>query len=95
MWSTGLSWTKKFDEASHNPDGTIYVNHGHCGPFLFIRKLLFDWKFFEFYIGMKPTAGYDPKFDSFWFVRLLSPVINYLNNRGFGNLGFALRLKSK
>ncbi len=86
-WRQGLTWTTGYDTMMVNPDGTPYHAVGHAGPFLYVHlKWPFIERWFDFYIGWRPTPGYSPLQDDHWHTRALARL-----GIGFTNFGMAFR----
>lgn len=91
-WIKGLTWTKGYSSFTTNPDGTVGIMWVHGGAFYWNQFSLWEGRYLEFYIGFRPTPtwgiGYGNEGDG-----IFTKIGQFLKKHGWGNLGFALRLK--
>lgn len=95
MWPIGFSWTKGCLVKITNPDNSISEVNVHAGPFFYLPFNFLKRFKVEFYIGFRPTpiwdVGYNNEGDGKFFTKLRQ----WLKKKGWGNLGFAFRVKKK
>ena len=92
-WRNGISWTEGYTAETENPDGTKEIIKVHTGPFFYTPHLMRIAGYrLEIYAGFRPTptwsAGYgnEGDFGTGFIGRLMKKI-------GWGNMGFALRMK--
>jgi hypothetical protein len=88
-WAKGLSWTKGYTATVKNPDGSKEEMKVHAGPFLWLPMKLFSKKL-EIYLGFRPTATWGAGYGN---EGIFAGIAQWLKRKGWGNLGFAFRIK--
>ena len=90
-WQQGITWTKGYLAVTGNPDGSQKEINVHAGPFVFF-DVAFVFFRVQFYAGFRPTptwsSGYGNEGEG-----LFGHLGRWMKNKGWGNLGLALRVK--
>lgn len=93
QWIEGLTYTKGYHTFTTNPDDSVGIIYVHGGLFFWKRFYLSDKKYIEVYAGFRPTppwsVGYGNEGDG-----IFTKSGQWLKKKGWGNLGFAIRLKT-
>ncbi len=88
-WKKGFSWTEGYIAETKNPDGTITKIKVHSGPFFWFPIRIKDYVL-EVYLGFRPTPTWDVGYGN---EGLFPKIAQWLKKKGWGNLGFAFRIK--
>lgn len=92
-WPKGVSWTKGYVAETGNPDGTKSAMPVHSGPFLFLHLPFTGKRRIMLYAGFRPTPTWGVGYGNEGDIGPLVRVSHYLKNKGWGNLGVALRVE--
>lgn len=91
-WIKGFSITPGYSTYTTNPDSSVVTAKVHGGLFYWNQFPLWKGRYLEVYFGFRPTptwgVGYGNEGDG-----LFTKLGQYLKKKGWGNLGFAFRLK--
>ena len=88
-WPKFFSWTKGYMAITKNPDGSIEKINVHSGPFFWL-PIDFGGLKLEMYAGFRPTPTWSKGQGN---EGLLPKLAQWLKDKGWGNLGIALRIK--
>ena len=90
-WVKGLTWTPFLLTTTTNPDGSIQTARVHAGLFLWFQ-IPCKSRYLEVYAGFRPTpvwsVGFGNEGDG-----VFTKLGQWLKKKGWGNLGFACRIK--